>query len=1058
MVLNTQRFLCQEKHTDVIDSISCYDIFGCIYRDLADLTVTGFICGWSVKAKCLAGKMALAVLLSFSLLNIGWAAAPSEQRWDGLAETVFQNYGRAQGLPHPVPTALAQDRDGFLWIGTQGGLSRWDGYRFHSYRANPTRPDSLPDDWIETLFVDAVGRLWVGGGAGGLARYDKEQDRFVPLPLKPGTERTHIGALADDGAGGLWIGSDDGLHHLDTAGRLDFIGRPSGLPGGPVRSLLRDDQGRLWVGTAQGLAWRAAETSSFTPISLPDGAAGVTALLTDEAGRLWVGTQRRGLFLLNRPEDLPFPVMANSAPSKSSISSLVSVGPGEIWAGLRGGGIWSVDTRSLRLRPIHHDRTLPNSLAHDDVWALLRDDAGSLWIGTTGGLSYHPREGGLISTIFGASLRPNGLTGADIMAVLPTRSGRFWVAYLTGSADLVDANAGRLLTITADPARPDQTLPPDALYALAEDEHGNVYFATRRGLYGRDPDSGAIRLIPIPGRDPRAALAALSFAKGVLWLGGEEDGIWGIIPGRTIHDLPRTVLGPVKLSDPGVGVILRGEGDDLWIGTRDGLDRIDLATGTVEHVAADPSDPATLPGRFITCLLFDRQGRLWIGSFGGGIAVMQGRDAAGRPRFHRLGLAEGLPHLNVGSLQMDGTGTIWAGTDDGLAVINPQSLAIRPVRRADGATLVDYIAGSSATSAVGEVLFGALGGLTVARPGTLPAWQFRPPVVLTDLKVGGVPVPVGRYNGNANPPPLLLTPEANSLTVEFAALDFTAPERIDYAYRLEGFDREWQHAEARHRLAVYTNLAPGEYRLHLRGTNREGMPAAQELVIPIQALPDWYQRSWLRLLGLLAGIGAVAGLVRWRTTWLRKRQAVLESQIAARTADLQAVNARLERLAMTDPLTGCANRRHFMERSAQSLVEAHQHGQPLSLAVLDLDEFKKINDTYGHPVGDAVLVMAGGLLMSHLRGADLVGRVGGEEFALLMPNTAAAGARRLAERLRAAMAQGEAAANGITVQATVSIGLAQLRSGEDLAGLYARADRALYQAKQNGRNRVEQAG
>jgi diguanylate cyclase (GGDEF)-like protein len=1022
------------------------------------LKATGITWRWPIPARRLAGKLVLAALLAGSPIGAAHAADGAALRWEGLAETVFQNYGRAQGLPHPVPTALAQDRDGFLWIGTQGGLSRWDGYRFHSYRADPARADSLPDDWIETLFMDAKGRLWVGGGAGGLARYDKEQDRFIPLPLKPGSERTHIGALADDGAGGLWIGSDDGLHHLDGAGNLRLMGWSGGLPGGTVRTLLRDGQGRLWVGTSQGLAWRAAGDAGFTPVPLADGAAGVTALLADDAGRLWVGTRRRGLFMLDKPGDALVPVVADPAPPTGSISALVMAGPDEIWVGLRGGGIWAVDTRSLRIKPIRHDRTLPNSLAHDDVWALLRDDAGSLWAGTTGGLSYHPHDPGLISTIFGASQRPNGLTGADIMAVLPTRDGRFWLGYPAGGADLVDPETGLVASLKPDPTRPGRSLPPDALYGLAEDDRGIVYFATRRGLYGRDPASGAVRLIPVPGRDPRASLATVSFAKGVLWLGGEEDGIWGIITGARIDDPPQPVLGPVKLSDPGVGVILRGYGDDLWVGTRDGLNRIDLGSGAIEHIAADPNDQATLPARFVTCMSFDGAGRLWVGTFGGGVAVMEGRDAAGRPHFRRLGLAEGLPHVNVGSLQMDGAGTLWAGTDDGLAMINPQTLAIRPVRRADGATLVDYVAAAGATSAAGEALFGALGGLTVARPGTLPRWQFRPPVVLTDLRVGGMPVPVGRYNGAASPPPLVLTPRTNSLAVEFAALDFTAPERNLYAYRLEGFDRDWQRADAGRRLAVYTNLAPGDYRLHLRGSNREGAPAARDLVIPVQVLPDWYQHPWLRLLGLLAGIGAVVGLVRWRTAWLRRRQIVLENQIAGRTADLQAANARLERLAMTDPLTGCANRRHFMERAAAILADAHHDGEALSLAVLDLDEFKKINDTHGHPVGDAVLVMAGQLLTSHLRAADLVGRVGGEEFALLMPHTPADGAARLAERLRAALEQAGVEGDTGPIHATVSVGIAQLQPGEDLDGLYARADAALYRAKQQGRNRVERAG
>ncbi|TAK07390.1 MAG: GGDEF domain-containing protein, partial [Rhizorhabdus sp.] len=157
------------------------------------------------------------------LLWLSTAQSVRAERWRDLTATVFHNYGRDQGLPHPVPTALAQDRDGFIWIGTQGGLARWDGYRFHSYKTNPAVPGSLPDDWIQTLHVDRAGRLWIGGGAGGLARYDAARDRFVAIAIGRGQGRFHIGALADDGRGGLWVGSDQGLYHLDSAkGSLRF--------------------------------------------------------------------------------------------------------------------------------------------------------------------------------------------------------------------------------------------------------------------------------------------------------------------------------------------------------------------------------------------------------------------------------------------------------------------------------------------------------------------------------------------------------------------------------------------------------------------------------------------------------------------------------------------------------------------------------------------------------------------------------------------------------------------------------------------------------------------
>lgn len=976
------------------------------------------------------------------------------ERWDGLATTVFQNYGRDQGLPHPVPTALAQDRDGFLWVGLQGGLARWDGYRFKTWRADPAVPGSLPDDWISVLHVSGDGVLWVGGSAGGLSRYDKLQDRFERVPLAAPGARTHIGSIAEDGGGGLLVGTDDGLYRVSRTGMSTRLAT-DGMPQESIRAVLRDKDGALWVGTSRGLFKRGANEASFRTSPLPVGVAGVSAIAQDTGGRIWVGTRRRGLFIVETPNDTPVPVGTGSDLDHGAVSAIIDAGGQEIWASLRGGGIWAVNTHNRQVRSIRHERTLSNSLAHDDVWALLRDDAGSIWAGTSGGLSYHPHDRGLVSTIFGASQRPDGITGPDVLSLLPLRNGRVWLGYLSSGAEQVDPQAGRTETLKPDASNPDGALPPSPIFSMAEGEDGTVYFATRRGLYARNPATGALRLVPIPGRELRAGITSLTFDKDILWVGGEDNGLWAFRPGPKPE--PILVAGDITLADPNVSVIRRGNGQDLWVGTRDGLHRIDLATRAVEYIPADPTDPQALPGRFIVSLLLDRQGRLWAGTFGGGVAVMTGRDASGKPRFRRIGVGEGLPHVNVGGLQMDGAGTIWAGTDDGLAMIDPQTLTARPVRRADGAPLLDYVAGASATTPAGEVMFGSLGGFTVARPGTLPPWRFRPPMVMTDLRVGGVSVPVGRYNGQAQPETVTLTPDTNSLAVEFAALDFTMPDRNHYAYRLEGFDRDWVRADTSRRLAIYTNLSPGHYLLRLRGTNRDGLPAERDFVLPVEVLPAWYQRSWVQAVAAALALTGIFALVRWRTALLRRRQSVLEQQVADRTADLRAANERLERLAMTDPLTDCANRRHFMQRAAEMLTLSLRHGTPLSLAVLDLDNFKRINDTYGHPGGDAVLVMIGRLLTEHMRSTDLVGRVGGEEFALLLPHADADGAMLLATRLCEAVELSEVPAERGPIRVTVSIGVAELHPTDALDTLYARADAALYAAKQGGRNRVSLA-
>jgi len=227
-----------------------------------------------------------------------------------------------------------------------------------------------------------------------------------------------------------------------------------------------------------------------------------------------------------------------------------------------------------------------------------------------------------------------------------------------------------------------------------------------------------------------------------------------------------------------------------------------------------------------------------------------------------------------------------ASTDDAVAVIDPASFAIRTLRRGDGVAIGDYFAGSGAVTAHGELLFGGSGGLTVVRPEHLEERGYRPPVVVTDARIGGRPVPAGRFNGAGSAEPLVIAPEANSVAVEFSVLDYTAPERNRYAYRLEGFDENWVGTDPTRRLAAYTNLPPGSYTLHLRGSNRDGVWTEKTLDLPIQVLPAWYQTLWFKLAGAIAGLAAVAVLVQTRTAYLRQRQRELEHQVELRTAEV----------------------------------------------------------------------------------------------------------------------------------------------------------------------------
>jgi ligand-binding sensor domain-containing protein len=319
------------------------------------------------------------------------------------ADTVFRHFDESNGLPTTVITAFAQDGDGFLWIGTQGGLARWDGYRFRNYQAVLGAAGALPNNSVQALYSDPQGRLWIGTDS-GLARYDREQDRFTAYPAHAGdVSRSGVSAIMTDGAHGLWVGTPNGLEHFDiTRGRYTDL-RSNG-PGttallhSSILSLVREPNGVLWVGTADGLFRRGLAGESFSQYSLPSSngvAPAILSLCSDSLGHLWIGTSHGALTLdpatgaiREVVENAPVTMLSGERTmvQDEQVPHIIEVSPEVIWLGTSAHGIVAVDARSLKTHRIEHDVALPTSLADDTLMALFRDRAGVVWAGTQLGI------------------------------------------------------------------------------------------------------------------------------------------------------------------------------------------------------------------------------------------------------------------------------------------------------------------------------------------------------------------------------------------------------------------------------------------------------------------------------------------------------------------------------------------------------------------------------------------------------------------------------------------------------------------------------------------------
>jgi diguanylate cyclase (GGDEF)-like protein len=988
--------------------------------------------------------------------------ATEVERWSALADTVFEYLARDNDLPNSTaPTALAEDGAGFLWVGTQNGLARWDGYHFRSYKADPAIPGSLPDNLVRQLRTDSRGRLWVATNSAGLARYDRDTDRFVTYGAGPkGLSSASLRDIVDDGAGGMWVSTDNGLDHLhaDTDEVEHFrhdSNDPDTLPDNRARGLFRDRDGALWVGTLSGLVRRELGSKRFVrvPLGQGDGKAAVAwSFYQDSEGRVWVGTVRQGAYVVDPKEHgTPVPVSGVAQPllPNEGIHAITEVRPGEIWLGTDGHGIVSVNTKTFETRRILHDPTVMSSLADDSVQALHTDRSGLVWIATTRSISRYNSGQAAVYTVFGGSSRPGSLSDSDVDSVLPMPDGRVWLGLGSTGIDVLDPMGLRVASLRPDPEHPQTGLPKDYVNALVRGPSGDVYVGTEQGLYRADKLAHGVVRLSAPLHDPSAAVWTLHFEDGVLWVGG-FDGLWAmdLSPNPTLSSA--NIEG---LTDQRVTIIDKGPPGSLWVGTKNGLNRLDLASHVVERILPDPPDPNALRAGYISTLLTDRRGRLWVGTLGGGIGVLDGRNRDGKPHFTRLGAGQGLASESIDKLLEDAHGEIWASTDDGLAVIDPNTFAIRSLRRAEGVPIANHWAGAGAASPQGELLFGAVGGLIVVRPEKLAVWSYHPQIVVTDVRIGGKRVPVGNFNSDEGPTPLIITPDANSIAVEFAALDYSAPSRNRYAYRLDGFDPDWIETEPSRRLAAYTNLLPGDYALRLRGSNRDGVWTDSVLTVPIRVLPAWYQTIAFRILAGIVFFALIAAVVQGRTIYLRKARRELERVVIERTAELRESQRQLQQIAYCDTLTALPNRRMFMEEFRELLVLAGLQSGRFALLLIDLDRLKHINDTLGHDVGDALLIEAAIRLQAAVRKSDCVARLGGDEYAILLTqNPAAADIEAVCKRIVDNFAL-EVVVNGVSVRTSPSIGVAVYPDhGTAQDPLYKSADLALYEAKRMGGN------
>jgi len=954
------------------------------------------------------------------------AQAPSSRFSDptqALTQYKLDGWQTEQGLPLNTVQALLQTRDGYLWVGTAGGLARFDGARFTHFDASQA-PD-LASQPVFGLLEDAQHNLWIGHSKGATLYRDGKFQTAIPSDVTAG-RRVWAFAQAPDGA--VWAATENGLVRWDKGVTRRYL--PSdGLPTARLRSLAFDQQGVLWIGTTGGGLVAFAD-GRFKVLNPDNGFPHlqVRSVLADPQRGVWAATAGGGLVHLDQGTIKTYTV-ADGLPT-DHLTALTRDAQGTLWIGTWGAGV-------VRMSPDGRFSAIAaaNGLAGDQIWSLQADREGSVWVGTwVGGLN---RLRNRAFVVFGA---PEGLSHDNVRAVLHGRNGISWVSTAGGGLNRIEGD--RISHLGKKDG-----LPTDEISSIHEDRDGALWIGTYTAGVARLNPDGHIEVFGAEQGLPNTEVRTIfQDRQGRLWV-GTRSGL-----ARFEGQAFVAVQAP-GLPQEGVSAIWEDRGGTLWFGTTgQGLARLRDGVFTTLTTADG------LVSNWIMALYEDADGSLWIGSNGEGMnRLKQGKLVGIRPKD---GLWDGLAQ----TILEDRQGQLWMSCNRGFYRVTRSeldafadgrlnkvaSVGFGPGDALRSTTFAGGLQPAGARDAQGHLWLPSSNGLVIVDPARLPGAGQPPGVRLESVSLQGQAMPTDAE--------IVLPPGAVQLSIRFTAMTLLNADRARFRYQMEGLTRDWVDL-GRSREAIFPALPHGQYRFRI-ATSTDGLhwqEAAQALSITVR--PYFYQSAWFAALVVLGTLVAIALLVRLRTRSLQARQAEMESLVAQRTEELRQANEHLSRLSFIDALTGLANRRRFDDALQEEWRRARRTQSPLALVIADVDSFKPYNDVLGHLQGDRSLSAVAGVFAQAVgRAGDLAARYGGEEFVILLPGADHAAAMLLAEEIRAAC---EALAiphpaSSVSSVITLSLGVASCIPSDEgsVESLIAEADAAMYRAKQDGRNLV----